>query len=88
MFKAYKNNILIKPEEKKKIIGDTSTKYLYGTVLDVGSEVTPTIEVGDKLAFTQWGTNKVILEDGTEQFFIQDNSDFILGILKKDDIKA
>ncbi len=80
IFKPYGNNILVAPASKNKIIGDTSKFYLYGTVLDVGSKVTD-IHIGDTIGYTQWGTNKIIMEDNSEAFFIQDNPDFILGVI-------
>ena len=83
MWQPYKTNILIEPTSKNKIIGDTSTKYLYGTVLAVGSEVKD-IKVGDVLGYTQWGTNKIVMADGKEHYFLQDNSEFILGILENE----
>jgi len=81
MFKPYKNNILIKPKDKNKIIGNTEMFYLYGEVLDVGDEV-KNIKKGDTIGFTKWGISKIVMEDGSEQFFIQDNSDFILGVIQ------
>lgn len=80
---AYKTNIKIAPQNKNKVIGDTSRFYLFGKVLEVGSEVSKEIEVGDTLKYTQWGTNKVINSDGTEDFYISDNPDFILDVVKK-----
>ena len=77
---AYKTNIKIQPESKNKIIGDTSKFYLYGKVLEVGSEVSKEIKVGDTLEYTQWGVNKVIRADGTEHFYILDNPEFILNV--------
>ncbi len=80
-WKAYKNNILIDPVKKKdKVIGDTSKFLLYGKVLDVGEDVSPRITIGCKVCFTQWGFEKVIDDDGSESFFVQDNPDFILAI--------
>ena len=79
MWRPYKNNILIEPADKNKVIGDTQTKYLYGKVLAVGSEVKD-IKAGDTIGFTQWGTNKIVMADGKEHYFIADNSEFILGI--------
>ncbi len=78
IFKPYKNNILIKPKDKEKIIGNTATKYLYGEVLDIGSDV-KNITIGDTIGYTQWGINKIITADNEEHFFVQDNPDFILG---------
>lgn len=81
MLQAYKNNILFKPAEKKKIIGDTSTKFLYGEVLSVGTDVKD-ISKGDEIEFTKWGTWKVAKEDGTENWYIPDDPYFILGVDK------
>ena len=39
------------------------------------------IKVGDTIGFTKWGISKIIMEDGVEEFFVQDNSDFILGVI-------
>ena len=82
-WQPYKTNILIEPADKNKVIGNTQTKYLYGKVLAVGSEVKD-IKVGDTLGYTMWGTNKIVMADGKEHYFLQDNSEFILGILKND----
>lgn len=76
-FKAYGNNIEIKPISKNKIIGDTSKYYLMGTVLSIGSLV-KSIKVGDTIAYTLWGINKVETPTGEEKFYVQDNPDFIL----------
>lgn len=83
MIHAYKTNILFRPKDKQKIIGDTSSKYLYGEVLDVGDDVKG-IKKGDTIYYTQWGTNKVIKADGTEDYYISDNADFILGVEKNE----
>ena len=76
-WQPFGNNILIAPESKNKIIGDTSKYYLFGKVLAVGSSVNKEIEVGDT-------GNKIIEADGTEHFFVQDNPDFVLGLIKHD----
>lgn len=84
-FKAYGRNIIVEPENKKKVIGDTSMYHLFGKVLSVGESVTR-IEVGDMIGFTMWGVNELIEADGKKHFFIQDNEDFILGIIKAKDL--
>ncbi len=81
-FLPYGNNIQILPVSKNKIIGDTSKYFLYGEVLAVG-ELVKTIKVGDQLAFTLWGLNK-LEKDGEEYFFLQDSSDFILAIIQNE----
>lgn len=80
---AYANNILIKPFEKNKIIGDTSKYYLYGQVLSVGDEVEK-IKVGDTIGYTMWGVTEIVMADGAKHFFVQDTPDFVLGILSSD----
>lgn len=79
---AYGNNIQILPASKNKVIGDTSKYFLYGEVVGIGSKV-KTIKVGDIIAYTLWGLNK-LEKDGIEEFFVQDNHDFILKVWKKD----
>lgn len=83
MWLPYKTNILIEPEDKNKIIGNTQTKYLYGKVLAVGSEVKD-IKVGDTIGYTMWGINKIVMADEKEHYFLQENPEFILGILSND----
>ncbi len=80
----YKTNILIEPQSKGKVIGDTSKFYLFAKVLAVGTGVSPEIEVGDTISYTLWGLNKVIRSDGQEDFYVQDNPDFILDVIKHD----
>jgi hypothetical protein len=81
---AYGSNIIVKPVEKNKIIGDTSKYYLYGDVLSVGHLV-KNIKVGDTIGYVLWGIKDIVMADGQKHFFVQDNPDFILGILKKDE---
>ncbi len=83
IYKPFGNNILIQPASKNKIIGDTAKYYLYGEVLDVGNEV-KNIQVGDQIGYTLWGLNKIVEADGTEHFFVQENADFILGVVKNE----
>jgi len=76
-------NILFSPIAKDKIIGDTSRFWLYGNVLDVGDEV-KTIKKGDCIALTQWALNKVVMADKTESYFVKEDDDFLLGVLKNE----
>lgn len=82
IWKAYGNNIQVAPISKEKIIGDTAKYYLYGHVLSVGEEV-KNIKVGDEIAWTLWGLKEILQADGTKHYFVQDNPDFILGIINK-----
>lgn len=93
-WQPYGNNILISPMSKNKIIGDTSRFFLFGEVLAVGESVgtwrflwwnflkKDAIKPGDTISYTQWGINKIEDEDKVEHFFVQDNPDFILGVIK------
>lgn len=84
-FRAYGTNIKVQPESKNKVIGDTSTLYLYGKVVDVGQQVSAKIAIGDTIGFTLWGLNEIVEADGSKHHFVQDSSDFILGIVKADE---
>lgn len=86
-FRAYGKNIIVEPENKKKVIGDTAMYHLFGKVLSVGESVTR-IEPGDIIGFTMWGVNELVEANGKKHFFVQDNEDFILGIIKKNDIET
>ena len=86
-WKAYKTNIKIAPVSMNKIIGDTRKFRLYGTVLDVGSEVKD-IQVGDMVVFVKWGMTEIEMADGTKDYFLEDKPYFILAVIKKDEIKA
>ncbi len=81
-FQPYGSNILVKPVSKNKIIGDTSRFFLFGEVLATGELVSHLISVGDTICYTQWGMNKIEDEEKNEHFFVQDNPDFVLGIIK------
>lgn len=83
-FKAYGNNIEVLPKSKNKIIGDTSKYYLFGEVVSVGSDVSDKIKVGSTIAYTLWGLTEILKEDGSKQYFVQDNSDFILGVMENE----
>ena len=81
IFKPFGNNILINPKDKGKIIGETATKYLYGEVLDVGEDVKH-IKKGDTIGFTLWGLTELVEADGTKHYFIIEDPQFILGVVK------
>lgn len=82
LFKPYRNNVLIKPASKGKIVGDTAMYYLYGEVLAVGEDV-KNIKVGDTIGYTLWGLSEILEADGTKHFYVKDDPKFILGISSK-----
>ncbi len=81
-FKAFGTNIKVLPKDKIKYVGDSSKYYLYGEVIDVGSEV-KNLKIGDQIGFTLWGLREILLEDGSKQYFIKEDPNFILGVIKK-----
>ncbi len=78
-FKPFGKNILIQPESKGKIIGDTAKFLLYGKVLAIGDEVHK-VKVGDTIGYVLWGIKELVEKDDTKHYFLEENSDFILGI--------
>lgn len=81
--KPFGKNILFTPKSKDKIIGDTSRFYLFGEVLAIGDRV-ESIKIGDVIAYTQWGLNKIMMEDGTEHFYVKEDDEFILGVTRNE----
>lgn len=82
-FLPYRTNILIKPAKKDIVLSDRADapKYwLYGTVLAVGSEVKD-IGVGDTVAYDKFGI-KDVDKEGQKYFFIADDPNFVLGVIK------
>lgn len=79
-FIPFGRNILFKPQEKEKIIGDTSRFLLYGVVTEVGDKVEK-IEKGDTIAYTQWALNSIKTADKAEYFFCKEDDDFILAVI-------
>jgi len=83
-FVAYKTNIMVLPAKKDVVLSSNANapKYwLYGTVISVGSEVKD-IHVGDIVGYDKFGI-KDVDKDNEKVFFIKDDPDFILGIIKK-----
>jgi hypothetical protein len=83
-WQAYGNNVEVLPVSKEKVIGNTQKYYLLGTVVSKGDKVSTDIEIGDVLGYTLWGVNKIEDANGEEHFYIQDNPDFILAVLKNE----
>lgn len=77
--KPFGNQILVKPREKKQVIGQKPLCE-YGDVLAIGDSV-QSIKVGDVIGYTIWGVNSLEIND-QKHYFIPEDSSFILGTLK------
>lgn len=83
-FKAFGKNVMVRPSKKDVVLSSNANapKYwLYGEVISVGSEVKD-VHVGDIVGYDKFGI-KDIDKDGEKYFFLKEDSDFILGIIKK-----
>lgn len=78
--KPYGRRILVKPEEKAQVlVADDGMLNEYGVVVAVGDAVQH-IKVGDKVGFSVFGVEKLVI--GEEKFyFIKEDDDFLLGRL-------
>lgn len=85
MFKPFGNNIHVEPVSRNKIIGEKAKYYLYGKVIAVGEDVKK-IRVGDEVGYVLWGLKEIEFADGTKQYFMQEHTDFILGVKHADEI--
>lgn len=83
-FVAFGKNIMVRPSKKDVVLSSNANapKYwLYGEVVSIGSEVL-NVAVGDIVGYDKFGI-KDIDRDGEKYFFLKEDSDFILGIIKK-----
>lgn len=78
------NQILVEPIQHKQPLGQ-SPKCEYGTAVAVGDEVMK-VKKGDIIAFTKWGVNELIIQDGTPEgkkyYFVPEDSRFVLARLR------
>lgn len=80
--KPYGDQILVKPIEKQQIlVSERKSLCEYGTVLDIGDQVTE-IKVGDVIGFTVWGLNHLEI-DNEKHYFVRQLPEFILGKLEQ-----
>lgn len=71
------HRILVKPVEKKQIlVSDDGTLNEYGEVIAVGSGVN-TIKIGDRVGFSVFGVEKLIIED-EKYYFLKEDDEFLL----------
>lgn len=75
--KPYGTWLLVKPFEKKQVlVSDDGTLSEYGEVIakthDIGS-----IKVGDKVGFSVFGVEKLIIDD-QKYYFIKESDEFLL----------
>lgn len=79
--KPFRNRILVKPHENQSILrSEDGSLSEYGEVLAIGPEVQE-IKIGDKLGFSVFGVEKLIIED-EKYYFLTEDSEFILAILE------
>lgn len=78
--KPFGRRILIKPVERAQVlIADDGTLNEYGIVVAVGDGVvgTNSPKVGDKLGFSVFGVEKLVIDD-QKYYFIKEDDDFLL----------
>lgn len=75
------NRILVKPAEKAHIlVGDDGTLNEYGEVIAIGPDVV-TVSVGQKIGFSVFGIEKLIIED-EKYYFVQEDPEFLLATIE------
>lgn len=69
--------ILIKPVERQQIlVSDDGTLNEYGEVIAIGPSVKH-VKVGDKLGFSVFGVEKLVIEE-VKHYFIMEDDEFLL----------
>lgn len=72
--------ILVKPVEKQQVlVSDDGTLSEYGEVIAIGKEV-KTIQVGEKIGFSVFGIEKLIVDE-QKFYFIKEDDEFLLGTI-------
>lgn len=78
--KPFGKRILVKPEEKKQVlVADDGMLNEYGVVVAVGDGVQH-IKVGDKVGFSVFGVEKLVIGE-EKYYFIKEDDDFLLGTI-------
>ncbi len=79
--KPFSNRILVRPFEKVQVLaGDDGTLNEYGEVIAVGPDVI-TVKVGDKIGFSVFGIEKLVIED-EKYYFVQESPEFLLATIE------
>lgn len=79
--RPFGNRILVKPVEKAQVlVGDDGTLNEYGEVIAIGPTVSH-IKVGDKIGFSVFGVEKLIIED-EKYYFLQEDVEFLLATIE------
>lgn len=74
----YGDRLLIKPVERKTVlVSDDGTLNEYGEVMAVGDACSGKIKVGDRVGFSVFGVEKLIIEE-EKYYFIKQDSEFLL----------
>jgi len=79
--KPFGDRILVKPIERKTVlVSDDGNLNEYGEVVAIGEDV-KRIKVGDKIGFSVFGIEKLVIED-EKFYFIQESPEFLLGVIE------
>ena len=80
--KPFGDRILVKPTERKTVlVGDDRNLNEYGEVVAIGEDVKH-IKVGQKIAFSVFGIEKLVIEE-EKFYFIQESPEFLLGTIEE-----
>lgn len=78
--KPFGDRILVKPIVRQQVlVSDDGNLNEYGEVIAIGDEV-KTIKVGDKIGFSVFGIEKLVIEE-EKFYFIQESPEFLLGTI-------
>lgn len=75
------NQVLVKPVQKEQVlVSDDGALSEYGEVVAIGDEVQK-IKVGDKIGFSVFGVEKLIIDD-QKFYFIRESAEFLLCVIR------
>ncbi len=79
--KPYGDYLLVKPVEKAQVlVSDDGTLSEYGEVMAKGPACSDAIHIGDKVGFSVFGIEKLIIDE-EKFYFVRENTEFLLCVI-------
>lgn len=78
MIKPFGTFLLIKPVQNQTVLKqEDGTMNEYGEVLAVGDKCSGDIKVGDRVGFSVFGVEKLVIDD-EKLYFVRENDEFLI----------
>lgn len=80
--KPYGDYLLVRPVEKAQVlVSDDGTLSEYGEVIAKGPACSEAIKIGEKVGFSVFGVEKLIIEE-EKFYFVRESTEFLLATIQ------